>query len=118
MSSAFIVSQSINKYTSVCQKIRKTDSYCTACLKNEAIGSIATASQEKAEILNNDFASVLVVERSEALPDFKERTFSEPFINIDVNRIKVLFDLMFNVPGNSYGHVGTSLPIFGTFTRL
>ena len=28
-----------------------------------------------------------------------------------------LFDLMLNIPANSYGHVGTLPPFYGTFTQ-
>ena len=37
---------------------------------------------EKADILNSYFASVFVVEGSEALPDFEDRNFAESVTNI------------------------------------
>ena len=53
-------------------------------------GSSTNDNQEKAEILNNYFASVFAEEGPEALPDFEERNFAEPLTNIEINETKII----------------------------
>ena len=52
-------------------------------------GSYTNDNQEKAEILNSYFASVFAVEGPEALPEFEDRIFAEPLIDIDINETNI-----------------------------
>ena len=52
-------------------------------------GSSTNDNQEKAEILNNYFASVFAEEGPEAFPDFEERKFAEPLTNVEINETKI-----------------------------
>ena len=52
-------------------------------------GSLTNDSQQKAEILNSYFASVLTVEGSEALPNFEQRNFDEPLDSVTIDRTKI-----------------------------
>ena len=52
-------------------------------------GSSTNANQEKAEILNNYFASFFAEEGPEAFPDFEERNFAEPLTNVEINETKI-----------------------------
>ena len=53
-------------------------------------GSSTNDNQEKAEILNDYFASVFAEDGTEALPDFEERNFAEPLTNIEINETKII----------------------------
>ena len=68
-------------------KIRTKSNICQLELPD---GSSTNYNQEKAEILNNYFASVFAEEGPEALPDFEERNFAEPLTNIEINETKII----------------------------
>ena len=67
-------------------------------------GSSTNDNQEKAEILNNYFASVFAEEGSEALPDFEERNFVEPLTNIEINETKSIKTIDKLKASKSQGH--------------
>ena len=52
-------------------------------------GSYTNEDSEKAEILNNYFASVFADEGSEVLPNFEERNFSETLSNFEINTVMI-----------------------------
>ena len=52
-------------------------------------GSCTNEDSEKAEILNNCFASVFADEGSEVLPNFEERNFGETLSNFEINTVKI-----------------------------
>ena len=53
------------------------------------VGSCTNEDSEKAEILNNYFASVFADEGSEVLPNFEERNFGETLSNFEINTVKI-----------------------------
>ena len=53
-------------------------------------GSSTNDNQEKAEILNNYFASVFAEEGPEALSGVEERNFVEPLTKIEINETKII----------------------------